>query len=73
VRRIEELLVAVNRSTGATMILTSHHNDSTLRIGDQLVLLADKRGVSGPPRTLVASGDPRVEEFFADVIERTAS
>lgn len=70
VRRIEDLLRDVNRSTGATMILTSHHNDSTLRIGDQLVLLADKRAVAGPPDELIAGGDPRVEEFFADVIEK---
>ena len=72
VRRIEELLLTVNRRTGATMILTSHHNDSTLRIGDQLVLLADRRAISGPPRDLVRGGDPRVTEFFADVIEGVA-
>ena len=72
VRRIEELLQAVNRRTGATMILTSHHNDSTLRIGDHLVMLADRRAVSGPPRELVKSGDPRVAEFFADTLEEAA-
>jgi phospholipid/cholesterol/gamma-HCH transport system ATP-binding protein len=66
VRRIEELLLGVNRRTGATMILTSHHNDSTLRIGDQLVMLADKRAITGPPRELVRGGDARVAEFFAD-------
>jgi phospholipid/cholesterol/gamma-HCH transport system ATP-binding protein len=70
VRRIEELLRDVNRSTGATMILTSHHNDSTLRIGDQLVLLAERRAIAGPPRELVHGGDPHVAEFFADAIEK---
>ena len=73
IRRIEELLLAVNRTTGATMIITSHHNETTLRIADQLVLLADMRAVSGPPRALVAGGDPRVEEFFSDVLERRPS
>ena len=72
IRRIEQLLLEVNRRTGATMIVTSHHNESTVRIGDQLVLLADKRALSGPPRELIARGDPRVEEFFADVIEKEA-
>jgi phospholipid/cholesterol/gamma-HCH transport system ATP-binding protein len=73
IRRIEQLLLEVNRSTGATMIVTSHHNESTIRIGDQLVLLADKRALAGPPRELIARGDPRAEEFFADVIEKDAS
>jgi phospholipid/cholesterol/gamma-HCH transport system ATP-binding protein len=73
IRRIEHLLLEVNGSTGATMIVTSHHNESTFRIGDQLVLLADKRALSGPPRELVARGDPRIDEFFEDVIEKDPS
>lgn len=72
VRRIEELLLAVNQRTGATMILTSHHNDSTLRIGDHLVMLADRRALEGPPRELLRRGDPRLTEFFTDVLEDAA-
>ena len=57
----------MNRRTGATMILTSHHNESTLRIADHLVLLHEARAIEGAPRGLLASRDPRVAAFFVDV------
>jgi phospholipid/cholesterol/gamma-HCH transport system ATP-binding protein len=69
VRRIEELLQSVNRRVGATLIVTSHHNDSTLRIADHLVLLSERRALEGEPHALVAGGDPRVAEFFVDQVE----
>jgi phospholipid/cholesterol/gamma-HCH transport system ATP-binding protein len=72
IRRIEELLLDVNRRVGATLIVTSHHNESTLRIADHLVLLHEARAIEGPPRELVRSGDARVAEFFVDVLEDAA-
>ncbi len=69
IRRIEELLADVNRKTGATMLLTSHHNESTFRIAAHLVLLSDRRAVEGAPAELVRHADPRVAEFFADVAD----
>jgi len=66
IRRIEDLLLVVNRRIGATLIVTSHHNDSTLRIADQLVMLTERRAVCGPPRALIANGDPSVVEFFVE-------
>ena len=41
VRRIEELLQDLNERVGATMLITSHHTQSTHRIADHLVLLLD--------------------------------
>jgi hypothetical protein len=35
-------------------------------------MLAERRAVEGPPRELVKGGDPRVTEFFADVLEAPA-
>jgi phospholipid/cholesterol/gamma-HCH transport system ATP-binding protein len=66
IRRIEELLQDVNRRVGATLLITSHHNESTLRIADHLVLLHEARAIEGPPRALVAQGDPAVAAFFVD-------
>jgi phospholipid/cholesterol/gamma-HCH transport system ATP-binding protein len=76
VRRIEELLQHVNQSVGATMLITSHHAESTRRIADHLVLLLDGAAVSGETEALL-QGDPRVAEFFAELaspaVEKSAS
>jgi phospholipid/cholesterol/gamma-HCH transport system ATP-binding protein len=71
VRRVEDLLLGVNGRTGATMVITSHHSQSTLRIGDHLVMLIDGTAVQGAPRELLRS-DPRVAEFFAEPEARGA-
>jgi len=65
VRRIEELLQHVNESVGATMLITSHHTQSTLRIADHLVLLQDGAAISGATGELLRE-DPRVAEFFVE-------
>jgi phospholipid/cholesterol/gamma-HCH transport system ATP-binding protein len=72
VRRVEQLLLDVNRRFGVTMILTSHHVESTLRLADHVVVLVDGAAVEGPPAAIRASGEPRVREFFADVAEACA-
>jgi lipopolysaccharide export system ATP-binding protein len=69
VRRIEELLQDLNERVGATMLITSHHTESTHRIADHLVLLLDGAAISGPTETLMAS-DARVAEFFAEPAAR---
>jgi phospholipid/cholesterol/gamma-HCH transport system ATP-binding protein len=69
VRRVETLLLGVNQRFGATLILTSHHVESTLRIAGHLVVLAEGRAVEGPPAELRRSAEPEVREFFADVAE----
>jgi phospholipid/cholesterol/gamma-HCH transport system ATP-binding protein len=64
VRRIEKLLVELNERLGLTMIVTSHHLPSSLRMADQLVFLIDGSAVTGSPEALLASDDPRVREFL---------
>lgn len=65
VLRVEDLLESVNESTGATMVVTSHHTHSTLRMADHLVMILDGRAVEGAPAELCAR-DERVAEFFAE-------
>lgn len=72
VRRVEELLVAVNQRFGATLIVTSHHPQSTLRIADHLVLIDDGVAVEGAPRELVVR-DARVGEFFLEALPAGAA
>ena len=49
VRRIEGLLVELNRRLSLTMVVTSHHLPSSLRMAHRLVFIVDGRAVSGPP------------------------
>ena len=65
VRRIESLLVRLNRRSGHTMIVTSHHLASSLRMAHRIVFLVDGRAIAGPPEQLLESPDARVREFLA--------
>ena len=64
VERIEALLMRLNRERGLTVIVTSHHMASSLRMGHRLVLLKDKGAVSGTPRDLAMSEDSDIHEFL---------
>ena len=64
VRRIENLLVELNQRLGLTLLVTSHHLSSSLRMADQIVFLIDGGAVSGTPAALLASQDARVREFM---------
>jgi phospholipid/cholesterol/gamma-HCH transport system ATP-binding protein len=72
VRRIEELLVALNRTHGMTILIVSHHIPSTLRMADHVLLLLGERHVSGSPGDLRALADPEVEAFFEESRETEA-
>jgi phospholipid/cholesterol/gamma-HCH transport system ATP-binding protein len=65
VRRIEALLTRLNRRLGLTLIVASHHVGSAFRMAHHLVFLLQGAALSGPPAALEASGDPRVQQFFA--------
>jgi phospholipid/cholesterol/gamma-HCH transport system ATP-binding protein len=65
VRRVEDLLLQVNEREKATLVITSHHSRSTLRLADHLVMLVDGTAVEGPPRELMRK-DERVADFLAD-------
>ena len=64
VRRIESLLIELNQRLGLTLVVTSHHLPSSLRMADEMVFLVDGGAVVGPPKQLLASTDPRVREFL---------
>lgn len=66
VTRIEDLLVQLNRELGLTIVVTSHHMASSLRMADQLILLRDGVCVAGSPEALAASDDAGVLEFLGE-------
>lgn len=64
VKRIEALLVRINRQDGITMLVSSHHVPSTVRLAHQVVLLSRSGAVTGSPEQLRDHADPRVAAFF---------
>jgi phospholipid/cholesterol/gamma-HCH transport system ATP-binding protein len=64
IRMIEALLVQTNQRTGISMILTNHDIASTLRMADQVVFLVDGACISGAPKEIRESIDPRVQAFL---------
>ncbi len=65
VRRVEALLVELNRRLGLTLVVTSHHLASSLRMADRIAFLVDGNAVMGTPAQLLQSQDPRIAEFLA--------
>jgi len=65
VRRIEALLVDLSRRLGLTLVVTSHHLASSLRMADRIVFLVDGRAVSGSPEELLQNPDRRIVDFLA--------
>lgn len=66
VSRIEALLRDLNRELGLTLIVTSHHMASSLRMADQLLLLQEGGCVSGSPRELAGSRDSAIADFIGE-------
>ncbi len=64
VRRIERLLVELNERLGITLVVTSHHIPSSLRMADQIAFLIDGKAVCGAPEALLTGGNERVREFL---------
>jgi phospholipid/cholesterol/gamma-HCH transport system ATP-binding protein len=64
VERIEALLTRLNRERGLTVIVTSHHMASSLRMGHRLVLLRNYGAISGTPRELATSEDSEILDFL---------
>ena len=64
VERIEHLLMRLNRERGLTVIVTSHHMASSLRMGHRLILLKDYGAISGTPQELAMSDDSDIHEFL---------
>ena len=58
VSRIEDLLVELNRKLGLTIVVTSHHMASSLRMAHQMILLRRGGCVAGTSEELASSSDP---------------
>jgi len=71
VKRIEALLRRINRGLGITMLVSSHHIPSTLRLADQVVLLHHDHTVTGTPDELRNSSDVRVAEFLNEEVDES--
>jgi len=72
VRRIEALLIDLNRHLGLTLIVTSHHMASSLRMADRLVFMVDGTAIAGSPADLLNSADERIVEFLNAESDRFA-
>jgi len=66
VTRIEELLMRLNRDLGLTIVVTSHHMASSLRMADQMILLRDGGCVTGTPEDLADHADEDIKEFLGE-------
>ena len=63
-RRIEAVLTDLNRTLGITLVVTSHHLASSLRMAHRLVFMVGGRAISGTPEDLLRSDDERVVQFL---------
>ena len=61
-RRIESLLVDINRRFHITLIIVSHHVPSALRMADRVLLLLGQRMIQGSPEQV--RQDPDAAEFL---------
>jgi phospholipid/cholesterol/gamma-HCH transport system ATP-binding protein len=68
-RRIECLLVEINRARNITIIAVSHHISSTLRMADHVLLLLPDAAVEGTPAELRDRPDARIRGFFDENAE----
>jgi phospholipid/cholesterol/gamma-HCH transport system ATP-binding protein len=64
IKRIESLLVGINRQFNITLIIVSHHIPSTMRMADRVLLLLNNRIVEGSPAELRRSAEPDVTDFL---------
>ena len=65
-RRIEALLVDINRQRGVTLMVVSHSIPSTMRMADHVVILLPDGAVEGTPDELRRSTDRRIIAFLSD-------
>ena len=70
-KRIEILLVGINRRSRMTIVMVSHNIASTMRIADQVVLLLPDGAVTGSPQQLGASTDPRIASFLTEDVDES--
>jgi phospholipid/cholesterol/gamma-HCH transport system ATP-binding protein len=65
-RRIESLLLQINRRYGMTMLVVSHDVRSTMRMAEHVLILLPDGAAEGSPEELRASPDRRVASFLTE-------
>ncbi len=66
-KRLDDLIVELRDSLGATVVIVTHELPSILAIGTNSVFLDAERKTmiaQGPPRELLRHADPKVREFL---------
>ena len=71
VKRIEALLNRINRQLHITMLVSSHHIPSTMRMADQVVLLLPNQAITGTPAELRQRREPYIAGFFNEDVEES--
>jgi len=71
-RRIEALLVEINRRFRMTVVVVSHDIPSTMRMASEVLVLLPDGAVEGTPAALQASTDPRVASFLNPDLDAAA-
>ena len=71
-RRIEALLVEINRRFGITIVVVSHDIPSTMRLASSVLVLLPDGAVQGTPAELQRSEDPRVASFLNPDLDAAA-
>jgi phospholipid/cholesterol/gamma-HCH transport system ATP-binding protein len=56
----------LNRDLGLTIVVTSHHMASSLRMADQMILLRDGGCAAGTPEEFAGSDDSIITEFLGE-------
>ena len=70
IRRLEALLVQLNRQSAMTLVVVSHDIPSTLRMADHVLLILGEKVLEGTPAELRQSDDAEAAEFFSDGMVR---
>ncbi len=63
-RQVEALLVELNQRSGITIVIVSHHVDSTMRMAGRIMILLPDTVVTGTREELQHHTDPRVKAFL---------
>jgi phospholipid/cholesterol/gamma-HCH transport system ATP-binding protein len=67
-RRLDDLILELRDSVGATIVLVTHELPSIFELGDSAVFLDAERKTmiaQGPPGDLKESSDPKVRAFMS--------
>jgi len=72
VREIQKMFTTLNQQLGLTLLITSHHIPSSLRMADQIVFLIDGVAITGSPKEVRHHSDARIAGFFAAELDADA-